>query len=595
MDFNRISNYWGDISQQPTTFSTLPDDDFLALLQRQFPTSIGSTPKPLDIPPDGVDPQSITSFSIPTSSPGSSDSSPSPPSMNDTPISRPQSGIFNRSPEASDDPTLKRKASDESMDDEPTSKNAHTNGSVDQSRKSSASRRKSSGNPQQKDEFRLMKRKEQNRAAQRAFRERKEKHVKDLEDKVAALEAKNQVAESENGNLRDLLSRLQSENMAMKEGNFTFQVNKDGSAPVASNSFSPQPRVDVSPAYLSPTPNNKSPVIGSPQFNFDFHQLIPFDPSVIDEAPQATATDGAMNMDYGFGGSMPYRTLASNPMYMSFAEPMNLDLTPTQQSPQPNSHPSPAVNLDNMHGLTSFENWSSPDSLDQLFGGNYMGAQSPVDFAALLSSPPSSISPISHHNSIRSNSMSSSSPSTHPQQISSPSLTNSSSSSQSTPGSTSESSSSPSPSLVTPATPIDLTSCVGECPKTKDDMRNMIEKKGSSQFAQLSEGANLIRKNTDGDQSLIMCEGSSFPKTLQSDKNIEVLTAWRTITSNPQFKDVDINELCTEFTSKARCDGTKVVLEPEGVHRIMEALALKRQQQQQQQQSQQQQQQASRN
>ena len=30
------------------------------------------------------------------------------------------------------------------------------------------------------DELRLMKRKEQNRAAQRAFRERKEKHVKDV-------------------------------------------------------------------------------------------------------------------------------------------------------------------------------------------------------------------------------------------------------------------------------------------------------------------------------------------------------------------------------------------------------------------------------
>ena len=35
-------------------------------------------------------------------------------------------------------------------------------------------------------------------------------------------------------------------------------------------------------------------------------------------------------------------------------------------------------------------------------------------------------------------------------------------------------------------------------------------------------------------------------------------------------QDVDINELCTEFTNKARCDGTKVVLEPEGVHHIIE-------------------------
>ena len=37
-------------------------------------------------------------------------------------------------------------------------------------------------------------------------------------------------------------------------------------------------------------------------------------------------------------------------------------------------------------------------------------------------------------------------------------------------------------------------------------------------------------------------------------------------------QNVDINELCSEFTKKARCDGTKVVLEPEGVHAIMETL-----------------------
>ncbi|KAF9652052.1 hypothetical protein BDM02DRAFT_3089936, partial [Thelephora ganbajun] len=66
------------------------------------------------------------------------------------------------------------------------------------------------------DELRLLKRKEQNRAAQRAFRERKEKHVKDLEDKVAELEMKNQRTESENENLRDLLSRLQEENVQLK-------------------------------------------------------------------------------------------------------------------------------------------------------------------------------------------------------------------------------------------------------------------------------------------------------------------------------------------------------------------------------------------
>jgi AP-1-like factor len=38
------------------------------------------------------------------------------------------------------------------------------------------------------------------------------------------------------------------------------------------------------------------------------------------------------------------------------------------------------------------------------------------------------------------------------------------------------------------------------------------------------------------------------------------------------FKNIDINELCSEFTDKARCDGTKVVLDPEGVNSILEKL-----------------------
>jgi AP-1-like transcription factor len=41
------------------------------------------------------------------------------------------------------------------------------------------------------------------------------------------------------------------------------------------------------------------------------------------------------------------------------------------------------------------------------------------------------------------------------------------------------------------------------------------------------------------------------------------------------MQDLDINELCTEFTSKAKCDGTKVVLEPSGVHHIIEKLSAK--------------------
>ncbi|KAF7595096.1 DNA-binding transcription factor yap1 [Aspergillus hancockii] len=55
------------------------------------------------------------------------------------------------------------------------------------------------------------KRKAQNRAAQRAFRERKEKHLKDLETKVEALQKASDDTTQENGLLRAQVERLQVE------------------------------------------------------------------------------------------------------------------------------------------------------------------------------------------------------------------------------------------------------------------------------------------------------------------------------------------------------------------------------------------------
>lgn len=55
------------------------------------------------------------------------------------------------------------------------------------------------------------KRKAQNRAAQRAFRERKEKHLKDLETKVEELQKASDAANQENGLLRAQIERLRVE------------------------------------------------------------------------------------------------------------------------------------------------------------------------------------------------------------------------------------------------------------------------------------------------------------------------------------------------------------------------------------------------
>jgi AP-1-like factor len=57
----------------------------------------------------------------------------------------------------------------------------------------------------------MQKRKAQNRAAQRAFRERKEKHLKDLETKVEELEKASETANHENHLLKAQVERLQVE------------------------------------------------------------------------------------------------------------------------------------------------------------------------------------------------------------------------------------------------------------------------------------------------------------------------------------------------------------------------------------------------
>lgn len=112
---------------------------------------------------------------------------------------------------------------------------------------------------------------------------------------------------------------------------------------------------------------------------------------------------------------------------------------------------------------------------------------------------------------------------------------------------------------------------------TADALMANLDKSSQPSGSQSEEtvvGPNggFVKKMSDGTGSIVMCKGSSFPKTEKNERNIEVLTAWRTITSNPQFKNVDINDLCSEFTKKARCDGTKVVLEPESVSCIIERL-----------------------
>ncbi|KAI9691114.1 MAG: DNA-binding transcription factor yap1 [Bathelium mastoideum] len=99
------------------------------------------------------------------------------------------------------------------------------------------------------------KRKAQNRAAQRAFRERKEKHLKDLETKVNELEKESETKNHENGLLRAQVARLQIE---LREYRKRLSLNSTG--------LNRSPTVGAVPSFLQ----QKKTTNTSPGFEFEF-------------------------------------------------------------------------------------------------------------------------------------------------------------------------------------------------------------------------------------------------------------------------------------------------------------------------------------
>lgn len=104
-------------------------------------------------------------------------------------------------------------------------------------------RQRSSSEEKEMTPAQSQRRKEQNRQAQRAFRERKEKAFKDLEQKLATMEASTSTILSENAILKQQLHKSQTENEILRA---TSKVN-------AAPAPAPDPQVAVGPMSYNPT------------------------------------------------------------------------------------------------------------------------------------------------------------------------------------------------------------------------------------------------------------------------------------------------------------------------------------------------------
>lgn len=114
--YPEVTQLW-DLSHN-TDITQLQDNDFLALLQKQFPSTNdgGLFMAPYS---NAINPQNLSSYPLPSLTPPSEDSSPSPPNSN-----------HDNGNDDINDSALKRKASDEDLSDGPTQKSQHTSGEL---------------------------------------------------------------------------------------------------------------------------------------------------------------------------------------------------------------------------------------------------------------------------------------------------------------------------------------------------------------------------------------------------------------------------------------------------------------------------------
>ncbi|KAI8603366.1 hypothetical protein EDD21DRAFT_369253 [Dissophora ornata] len=446
------------------------------------------------------------------------------------------------------------------------------------------------------------KRKAQNRAAQRAFRDRKERYVKSLEERIKELEELNpsktdtKLAE-ENLNLKVLVQKLETENYFLKEQAFTFDfpISQPGLYNVAkANNQSPvnstSNQSNSSPEYSAPSPasqtaesvSGESSASPAPVRSKPFASSSVAKPPTYDQLPWSPPSSA--------GDSVPN-------------SPLNSDLsTQEQESVTPTAH------SDNAGVVPRFRN-SSPEKMAMFSsildgtGGSALvngsaknNLQQPLQnkdaFAAFIAASqfygqPSamSVSNASPASTLVGFSDHTPSP-TLEDLVNTPLFGSDAHGSVQFPPATSNLSIPPltfeqTQALFTdfrdPSDPQDIFASFDD-PIDSAFPDDTVGSLFNDQLLTYTNAFENVAATPAKEEShdvfgkMVAANHHSLPQLAENEKAMPCPQAWEHIAKHPNFDDADIDDLCAELKSKAKCSGHGPVISLSDVDKLMDKL-----------------------
>lgn len=206
------------------------------------------------------------------------------------------------------------------------------------------------------------KRKAQNRAAQRAFRERKERHLKELETKVDDLEKASESTNHENGRLRAQVDRLNNE---LKEYKKRLSMNGSG--------------LGRSPPSAAALQSRKSWSNNQNDFQFAFPKFGDLPGSNFIHNGSLARVGSAERVDQRtLPNGLPGVMRANSSGSLSGKSPTNVSGSSQVESPSYNLFQSPSNTFSNYEALNGLFSPSIIETASRSNSSDYMGSNNNV-------------------------------------------------------------------------------------------------------------------------------------------------------------------------------------------------------------------------